>query len=496
MKKLIILIFLTALIHQASGYHFTISGTIVDNLNNPVVSQKVSIHSGWLQIPDIVFTDINGNYQIDYSIPGQYHPEFYVQSWAWCNNEYTNHLEQFTADNDTFYIEFQFCQQNNPPDFCIADFYIEKHNNHSFHFLSTSLGNIDSLHWNFGNGITSNEYYPYYHYPQNGLYLVCLTIYANGNCTNQKCKLQPVGPWENAFGNVEVNNHDLPNGKAFIYQITGSMDIVWTYSVDILDGSFYVPYLFYNDFFIQAIPEFDISEPHFPKYLPTYYNNSISWQNANAIHFSGPQTSINMELASYDYMYYGACGISGILQRFDTVPNTQGPSWLTDNMVPPVVVFLLDSTGTPLDFRYFEESGPFIFDNLPAGNYTLRTEKFRVEPHDIPIVLSDIAPNNSPVEILVKDSAIQIGIDEFDFYDSKISIFPNPAKEILKLQFENSGYYSIELIDLFGHNHLSISHSLFRTETINLSDLADGVYIIRITNQDGQIFMKKINKIH
>ena len=73
----------------------------------------------------------------------------------------------------------------NPPPPCAASFnHYSLSNPDSLHFYSTGTGAI-SWNWNFGDGTTSDQQYPWHFYSQPGTYYVCLTIVdsAGGTCS-------------------------------------------------------------------------------------------------------------------------------------------------------------------------------------------------------------------------------------------------------------------------------------------------------------------------
>lgn len=62
----------------------------------------------------------------------------------------------------------------------------------SYHFFSTSTGIIYHYLWNFGDGTTDSTMNPYHTFAQQGVYLVCLTIYGP-NCQDISCDSVYVG---------------------------------------------------------------------------------------------------------------------------------------------------------------------------------------------------------------------------------------------------------------------------------------------------------------
>ncbi|NLA23964.1 MAG: T9SS type A sorting domain-containing protein [Bacteroidales bacterium] len=74
-----------------------------------------------------------------------------------------------------------------------------------------------------------------------------------------------------------------------------------------------------------------------------------------------------------------------------------------------------------------------------------------------------------------------------DIYTSKISLFPNPASNLVKIQ-SNQKPKKVKLFDLMGNMLLEISDS----DGFNIENLKSGIYIIKIYFDDNQIISKKL----
>lgn len=74
--------------------------------------------------------------------------------------------------------------------------------------------------------------------------------------------------------------------------------------------------------------------------------------------------------------------------------------------------------------------------------------------------------------------------------DDLFHIFPNPVKENMVVEFSNSGFHTIQVMNVVGD--VVLNQSTTNTQlTINVNDLAKGMYTVRI--QEGtKIFSKKI----
>jgi hypothetical protein len=74
----------------------------------------------------------------------------------------------------------------------------------------------------------------------------------------------------------------------------------------------------------------------------------------------------------------------------------------------------------------------------------------------------------------------------------EISIFPNPAFQSFSIKGIKSEV-KIELLDILGGKLLEMNSDNFSTE-VNISELAKGIYIVKITGENGNSVLKKIVK--
>lgn len=86
-----------------------------------------------------------------------------------------------------------------------------------------------------------------------------------------------------------------------------------------------------------------------------------------------------------------------------------------------------------------------------------------------------------------------IGMDETKLV--KASIYPNPANDVLNIDFDGEQDLSVKINDLTGKTVFSSDFGLSTGEQINTSDLLPGMYIVQII-ADGKIAAKRITITH
>jgi len=77
--------------------------------------------------------------------------------------------------------------------------------------------------------------------------------------------------------------------------------------------------------------------------------------------------------------------------------------------------------------------------------------------------------------------------------DGEISIFPNPTTDMLTVSFDNMQPYRLDVVSLTGEVVKTIRVNKLQNELIDVSDLSNGMYIIRAVGEKGTIvdrFMK------
>jgi hypothetical protein len=80
-----------------------------------------------------------------------------------------------------------------------------------------------------------------------------------------------------------------------------------------------------------------------------------------------------------------------------------------------------------------------------------------------------------------KTGSASVGVNDFT---SNLSVYPNPVKDVLNIE---GNYTSVDVLDILGNLVLSSK----ATKNINVSSLADGVYMLNIKTENG-IAVKKI----
>ena len=84
------------------------------------------------------------------------------------------------------------------------------------------------------------------------------------------------------------------------------------------------------------------------------------------------------------------------------------------------------------------------------------------------------------------NSGTTLSSSNFSQNNLEVKLYPNPVRDILNIEIEND-IQSIEIYNIQGQKVLSSNQ-----KQINVSDLATGMYMVRIQDIDNNIATKKI----
>jgi len=354
--------------------------------------------------------------------------------------------------------------------------------------------------WDFGDGTTGTGQVITHTFQENnsGEYMVCLTtntVLADGNiCTANYCEsILLIAPSFNIYGTVYLDNNMVAD-QADVHLMM--MDTTWqgvveVQSVTIDSGGFYsfnnLP--MYNDclYFVQA--ELTQGSVYFGQYVPTYHINALSWEEAMPV--------LPLENWPADIFMIATTQMSsgnGVITGMVTELGSRG--FLND-----VEVVLMNADQNPLIYLRSDEQGLFTFDNLPLGTYVIHAEIMGIHTVQSQVTLSAEKPEAS-VEVQVSDGEANVvfGIGEPLVLDNAGEIYPNPINNLSKLNIIINRPVNIEF-SIYGQSGQlmkSTSFSLDKgTHSLNLDmgDLAAGLYLVRISTDQGETISRKVIKL-
>lgn len=150
-----------------------------------------------------------------------------------------------------------------------------------------------------------------------------------------------------------------------------------------------------------------------------------------------------------------------------------------------------------------------ICDKITCYAPTVDSSSFILVPGDSSIMdahfyLND-SPGNGTIRIMIWAGQDRSTADTIVYHastwalgtkklshDKTISIFPNPTKGILNLEFKSNEKVGIEIYDILGKLKRSFIHE-DGFSSFNLTSLPNGLYIIRIT-ENGEVYSRTFRK--
>lgn len=118
-----------------------------------------------------------------------------------------------------------------------------------------------------------------------------------------------------------------------------------------------------------------------------------------------------------------------------------------------------------------------------SGNYSNFSSPLTIAGTPDSLILIAVSGDN-PGSVLKLDdlrfSGGGVGVTEFENFD--VSIYPNPAKNIVMIKAD--GVYSYEIIDLTG-KIIESESNIFGAQTINIRDISNGTYLVKLYNTNG-----------
>jgi PKD repeat protein len=341
--------------------------------------------------------------------------------------------------------------------------------------------------WQFGDGTGGQGKNITHLFPAPGLYTVTLTtvLQDSNQCTFSSTQQIHVGDSNmihQVYGQVFEGNFPLLHGMAMIFStdtMPGGMPFFANCLLDSV-GVYTFPYVPNGDFLIWAMP-FD----SLGGYLPTFYQHSLYWEQANVIHLGMAVNPYNISLIHAGNMPGGPGGINGQV-------NSQTLKSATAGMIS---MLLTDEQGNAIGFRKVSTSGAFDFSAMGYGTYYLKPELPGYPSDLVKVVLSAANPVAS-VTMTFTGKGIT-GVNDNSSAVESFTAYPNPVSDVLNLDLKLSSASNptAQVYNFSGQMVYSQNFSLpsgANQLRLNVGVLTPGIYTLRITSPEGIRISEKI----
>jgi PKD repeat protein len=370
---------------------------------------------------------------------------------------------------------------------CQAAFYStpDSSNANLIMFHNTSTGNPTSYSWNFGDGSTSNAINPTHLYTA-GTYTVTLSI-SGANCqssTTQTIVIAGGSTNYSVSGYVMAGSNGLDAGVVKLLNSTTGAVVAQT-GLD-SNSMYHFNNVASGNYLVYAIPS---PTSIYTTYAATYYINNILWSAATTLNVNANLTNKDVHLFQIVPMN-GTGTISGNL------------STGSKGAVVGAVVNLINSSNSPVASTISDMNGDYSFNNVVDGTYKVWAEIAGKTTTPIIVTINASNPNSSNNDFAVKNNTVVPKVVSIENLENELQVnaFPNPVKSQLNISISLDSYtmLNVEIINLTGQVVSSNKYELQAGTQIirmNLDELSEGSYILRITNANGGSTNKLITKL-
>jgi PKD repeat protein len=374
-----------------------------------------------------------------------------------------------------------------PVTFCV-NYFTYTQIGQSVNFEGFMVNGVSELYgWDFGDNELGTGQNIVHTYSAQGTYFVTLTTMdpATG-CTYSSSQVISVGDstiWGQVYGQVLAGNFPLTQGLVFIFSLDTNNNYLPYVDISVIDSSgvYYFPMVPQGNYFIYAIP-FENG------YLPTYYGNTLNWQNATFVQLGTPNNPYNINLIQSSG-YQGGNGTIGgqVIEEGD----------ISATMIDKVTMLLKDESGNTILYSQVDAAGNFTFPQLAYGIYYLYAELAGCETEAIQVIISEANPTSMVMLTLSGNSILRI-YNKHIALDAGV-VYPNPVKTdaqitvILNVATE----LNIELYSMTGQLIYTKTEPVNVGETtvlIQASQIPDGIYMLKMYTEDGLMLTRKLIK--
>ncbi|HRG01095.1 MAG TPA: T9SS type A sorting domain-containing protein [Bacteroidia bacterium] len=277
-------------------------------------------------------------------------------------------------------------------------------------------------------------------------------------------------------------------------------------------GYNFFPTLDEGEYILQAIPSASSLQ------ISYYGNNATMWKDA--IPFT--HTCINSRIDTINVIPLtsiggGPCELRGtIYEDVGFVPKSPNDGFKP--LVPgtPIGGIVVKGGKNP-GGQMFSQTittdsnsptpGEYVFSNLPYGDYFILVDIPGLDTNGTyHVTLSASTPSVTNLNFYVDSiyinpvgSVTSVLSQESNLFENKIVLFPNPAKEMVFLEYQlmEEAAIKIELYDIVGRKTKTVLNETKQTKnkykhTISLDELNSGVYFLKVKINEGETIIKFI----
>lgn len=349
-------------------------------------------------------------------------------------------------------------------------------------FDQTDNENIIDWYWDFGDGIYSHEQNPKHEFVSYGLFRVTLMVRAIIDSTLVSSKItKQINITRRNFyhigGHVFSDHFPIDKGFAFLYLIDSSnhYHAFDTVAFDTL-GYYYFYQIPEANYVIKAQPAKD--SEYYGILLPTYYGNSVFWENSEICEVEDTSWEFNIRLEKSAELIAGNGGILGNVMYIGDNKS------FNDSNAEGVNIYLIDQSDNTLSCSYSDSKGGFGFSFIELNSYYIYPDVTGISADKILIELTQNLPIINNLEIRIINENVSYIFHDANSPSTNIvgNIYPNPASDIINipLNINTSEEFSFDLYGISGEKIKSGTYKVDNHNlTISTSDINNGLYIFK-----------------
>lgn len=294
----------------------------------------------------------------------------------------------------------------------------------------------------------------------------------------------------------------VEEGTLTLLKITESKYDTTAIVEPLADGSYTFGHVVLADYKIVGFADTNVYETA----LPTYYTNTIYWEKADTLFLEADESNLTITSQEEPTPSSGNGLITGTLEEPEE--EDAGGRTKANKRVGRAGVAARRVEGGGRDkevdpdlisYTFTNDDGEFELPNLPAGTYDLNIQYPGYpmdETSDVQITIDNALLSQVDVRAVVQEGKINVRkINITNIYeraDYKVSIFPNPATDRLKVGFttESKGRL-LRIMDVNG-NVLIKQAASHRENKVDLQSLATGIYFMSIEDNGAKMKTVKI----
>jgi hypothetical protein len=218
----------------------------------------------------------------------------------------------------------------------------------------------------------------------------------------------------------------------------------------------------------------------FPGVAPLYYTAGDTWSDAEAIGLPCFLDNGNINSTSVN-----ASNGSGTISGNIVIDTTYllMPTQPFEN----ALVKLFNVQDEVVGFTYTDSEGNFSFVGLGSGDYYILMDVPYIPQLNVHSITVIDGQNIVGADFTVMTEGItaanNLALSLSENSLSKVSIYPNPAKDLINITNFSGAVSAFEIFNIQGHSVLK-GELNSGTQAVNTSDLSNGIYIVEVAGSD------------